>query len=519
MQVAFLEHLDAFDERRGYAARLPLALGVLHRVLHLAEAQRRRIGAMRALRRHPSLRAALLEGRLSLSTLRALEPVLTEENLAEQVERASFRGLREVEALVAAMRPEPAPSDGLRRASSDLTRSAPTLRATAKPLEREAARSAGHDDAPLFSCSPASSTARFGLSQEAPSPAPLSQEVASSPLATTPSTPPPGAPSSRPGAESLTPPSAEHAPRLSSPTSATPRGEEPRAQASGMRSDSPERATSAEVCWSLRVTLDAEARADLEALTALLSHRVPKGDLAAVLKVALRSAVTVERKRRRCELREEKVQAAKSRQSAARGSCRPGSQGHGERVAMAARRGDSAAPSPISWRRPGRGRPELRPHTLEALLEASSGEASAARPSLPPPTAGAADPRSIQSEGAAIDAKASPTAGWADAPAETTPAPARGRGRPNIPAAVRREVWKRDGGCCTHVAPDGTRCDSRWQLELDHLVPFALGGPNTVDNLAVRCRVHNQFRAEASFGRDHMARFRRWFGGSRDVER
>ena len=77
-----------------------------------------------------------------------------------------------------------------------------------------------------------------------------------------------------------------------------------------------------------------------------------------------------------------------------------------------------------------------------------------------------------------------------------------------IPASVRRTVWARDAGCCTFTAPDGTRCGSRWKLELDHVVPAALGGPPTIDNLRLRCRTHNLLHAEAIFGREHMERCR-----------
>ena len=46
-----------------------------------------------------------------------------------------------------------------------------------------------------------------------------------------------------------------------------------------------------------------------------------------------------------------------------------------------------------------------------------------------------------------------------------------------IPVAVRREVWRRDDGCCSYVDPhSGRRCGSRYRLEIDHVVPFALGG-------------------------------------------
>jgi len=72
-----------------------------------------------------------------------------------------------------------------------------------------------------------------------------------------------------------------------------------------------------------------------------------------------------------------------------------------------------------------------------------------------------------------------------------------------IPAAVRHAVLRRDGGRCTHVGPDGRRCGERRYLELDHLKPFALGGrSDEVENIALRCRMHNQLRARETFGRN-----------------
>ena len=78
-----------------------------------------------------------------------------------------------------------------------------------------------------------------------------------------------------------------------------------------------------------------------------------------------------------------------------------------------------------------------------------------------------------------------------------------------IPAEVRREVWKRDGGRCTWVGPDGKRCGSRYQLEFDHLRPYALGGPPTAANLTLHCRPHNLHGARELFGAQHMAKFMR----------
>ena len=75
-----------------------------------------------------------------------------------------------------------------------------------------------------------------------------------------------------------------------------------------------------------------------------------------------------------------------------------------------------------------------------------------------------------------------------------------------VPAAVRREVFERDGEQCTFVSSegDGARCPSRGHLELDHIEPRALGGPNAASNLRVRCRAHNRLYAEQVFGKSHV---------------
>jgi hypothetical protein len=72
-------------------------------------------------------------------------------------------------------------------------------------------------------------------------------------------------------------------------------------------------------------------------------------------------------------------------------------------------------------------------------------------------------------------------------------------GSRHIPAAVRREVWRRDGARCAFVGTVG-RCAERGFLELHHIVPFARGGQATVDNIELRCRAHNAYEAELSFG-------------------
>jgi len=79
----------------------------------------------------------------------------------------------------------------------------------------------------------------------------------------------------------------------------------------------------------------------------------------------------------------------------------------------------------------------------------------------------------------------------------------------HIPAAVRREVWARDGGRCTFASDAGHRCGERMRLEFDHVEPVARGGRATVAGLRLRCRAHNQYEAERVFGEGFMAHKRR----------
>ena len=74
----------------------------------------------------------------------------------------------------------------------------------------------------------------------------------------------------------------------------------------------------------------------------------------------------------------------------------------------------------------------------------------------------------------------------------------------HIPAAVRRLVWKRDGGQCTFVDAHGRRCAERRFLEFEHRTPYAEGGLPTVDNVCLLCRAHNRAAAERRYGRPYL---------------
>ncbi len=71
--------------------------------------------------------------------------------------------------------------------------------------------------------------------------------------------------------------------------------------------------------------------------------------------------------------------------------------------------------------------------------------------------------------------------------------------RKAISQPIRRTIFQRDGGC-QHQNPDGSKCMSRYQLEIDHVTPVFAGGTDDPSNLRLLCRKHNQFRYEQGTG-------------------
>jgi hypothetical protein len=67
-----------------------------------------------------------------------------------------------------------------------------------------------------------------------------------------------------------------------------------------------------------------------------------------------------------------------------------------------------------------------------------------------------------------------------------------------IPAAVRRAVWQRDDGRCAFKGTLG-RCNETRFVEYHHVIPFAVGGETSVDNVELRCRAHNAYEAREFF--------------------
>ena len=76
-----------------------------------------------------------------------------------------------------------------------------------------------------------------------------------------------------------------------------------------------------------------------------------------------------------------------------------------------------------------------------------------------------------------------------------------------IPASVKREAWKRDGGRCQWPLDSGGICESTLRVEYDHIIPRALGGSSSPGNLRLLCRFHNDLAARRAFGDQWMNRY------------
>jgi hypothetical protein len=134
--AALIAHLAELDKRRAYLAEGCSSLFTYcTQVLHLSEhAAYGRIEAARAARRFPVLLERLAEGSVTLTTVGLLAAHLTPENHRELLDLARHKGKRQVEELVARLRPQPSVPSSVRRLP---TASHPTAQPTA-PAEAAA---------------------------------------------------------------------------------------------------------------------------------------------------------------------------------------------------------------------------------------------------------------------------------------------------------------------------------------------------------------------------------------------
>jgi hypothetical protein len=69
-----------------------------------------------------------------------------------------------------------------------------------------------------------------------------------------------------------------------------------------------------------------------------------------------------------------------------------------------------------------------------------------------------------------------------------------------IPKALKRKLFTRAGQQCEYQSPiTKLRCTEKSQLQIQHHIPFAKGGLNTIENLGVYCQSHNLYAAIKDF--------------------
>ena len=227
--------------------------------------------------------------------------------------------------------------------------------------------------------------------------------------------------------------------------------------------------------WEIKAVIDDECRQGLERLQGLLSHVDPHLTMGQLMARLVREGLDRHdparppRGRRAAPAKDaEQTSAPKTQEASTRGA-------------------DSAAPSAAK---------------VSAQAPAQPGDQAADRPdtsAAKPATDATSAPktRRLSRQAAACAQPAAP-------PRTRTSAAKTGSvtGRA-IPAAVKREVWRRDRGRCRYVdRTSGRRCGSQHLLQIDHVVPYACGGAAEPNNLRLLCAAHHRYRhAGAGFGR------------------
>ncbi len=261
--------------------------------------------------------------------------------------------------------------------------------------------------------------------------------------------------------------------------------------------------------WELKAVIDDDCQLGLEQLKGLLSHVDPQMTLGQLLGRVVREALDRHdpslppRGRGRSRRTPEVTSAPKT--AAGPGAATAQQSGMPTGPATSA----PNVPADAGQRRVTVAkRPAVATRTAEVTAKTAAPKEAVAAPGTELPAGAATSPAKVQAAdrpaAAAGIATSAPEAGGGAqpaaqrsgglvTPATTAPLP-RVRSRA-IPAAVRRQVWERDRGCCSYVdRASGRRCGSRHLLEIDHVVPYALGGSAEPDNLRLLCAAHHRYR-------------------------
>ena len=90
--------------------------------------------------------------------------------------------------------------------------------------------------------------------------------------------------------------------------------------------------------------------------------------------------------------------------------------------------------------------------------------------------------------------------------------------RKYISVHKRRVVYHEANNQCTFVSSvTGKRCESRHQLEIEHIKPLAKNGSDDLENLTLLCKSHNLYNAVQHFGRCDLNRNQQTTGSPQRV--
>ena len=252
--------------------------------------------------------------------------------------------------------------------------------------------------------------------------------------------------------------------------------------------------------WELKAVIDDDCRSGLEQLKGLLSHVDPHMTLGQLVGRVVREAVERHDPARRPRGRRNGGRAALSgagETSAPKDAPEPDDTPGYHNAAPAGvatspakaheeckHRRATAAKWPGATTRASTPKDPAGPHSLAAPARSAAMPAGVTT-SPAKATADSMHGRAAPAKRPAGDACTGASAPKAECARQRHGAPplSQVRGRA-IPAAVKRQVWDRDRGCCTCVdRSSGHRCGSRHRVQIDHIVPYALGGSAEPDNL------------------------------------
>ena len=243
--------------------------------------------------------------------------------------------------------------------------------------------------------------------------------------------------------------------------------------------------------WELKAVIDDECRRGLERLKGLLSHVDPHLTMGQLMGRLVREGLD----------RHDPARPPRGRRAAP-------AKGAAQTSAPKTQAASTRGAAPAAKQEAGADRADSSAAKVSAQAAAQPGDEAADRPdtsAVKPAVKPGADTTSAPKT-RRLDRQAA-TAGVAQpappARTETSAAKTGGATGRAIPAAVKREVWRRDRGRCRYVdRTSGRRCGSQHLLQIDHVVPYARGGAAEPNNLRLLCAAHHRYRhAGAGFGR------------------